>query len=99
MEIELDLDALSNSVMDTIEARKYDEAERLCQRLLREYPETFDGYQRLGELREAQGRFREAAEQYSKVLDMILKNPAGTDQGTVDYVTEQRNRALAKAKG
>ena len=32
MEIETDLDALSNSVQDAIEARKYDEAEKRCQR-------------------------------------------------------------------
>lgn len=93
------LDRLSNSVMDAIEAGHYDEAEKLCQRLLREYPEVLDGHERLAILRKAQGRFKEAAHHYSKALEIIKKNPAETDQDTVRYITEQRDQALAKAKG
>ena len=98
MEMELDLDALSNRALDAIEARKYDEAEKLCQQILREYPDAFDGHDRMGELREIQGRFAEAAEHYSKMLALVKSNPAGTDADTLNYCTEKRDRALDKAK-
>jgi tetratricopeptide (TPR) repeat protein len=98
MEMELDVDALSNRALDAIEARKYDEAEKLCQQLLREYPDVFDGHDRMGELREIQGRFQEAAYHFSKMLEMIKRNPAGTDAETLKYCTEKRDRALAKVK-
>lgn len=96
--VETPLDKLSNRALDAIKARDYAEAEKLCRRLLREYPDMFDGYDRLGLLREAQGRFKEAAEQYSKLLEMIQRDPEGTDPETVRDFTEQRDRALAKAK-
>ena len=92
------LDRLSNSVLDAIEAGNYDEAENLCRRLLREYPKALDGHERLAILREAQGRFQEAAEQYSKVLKTLRKNPKGTDSETVRHITDQRDQMLAKAK-
>ena len=98
MEIETELDALSNSVLDAIEARKYDEAEKLCQKLLLEYPEVADGPMRLAMLRDAQGRFQEAAQQYSKVLDTMSRQPGAFGQEMVTYVTEQRDQALAKTK-
>lgn len=98
MEVETDLDALSNSVLDAIEARKYDEAEKRCQRLLLEYPEVIDGHQRLATLRDVQGRFQEAAEHYSKALEMIARTPKDFGLEAVRYITEKRDQALAKAK-
>jgi len=92
------LDKLGNRAADALETGDYEKAEKLCQRLLREYPTALDGRQRLGELREAQGRFQEAAEEYAKVLAQIRANPDGTDEETVRYVTENRDRALAKAR-
>jgi tetratricopeptide (TPR) repeat protein len=97
--IETDLDRLSNSVQDAIEARAYDEAEKICQRLLIEYPEVIDGHHRLAMLREIQGRYQEAAEEYSKVLDMIRQQPEGFDQEAITEFTEQRAKLLTKAKG
>ncbi len=96
--IETDVDTLSNQALDAIEARKYDEAEKLCQQLLREHPGSFDGHDRVGELREIQGRFGEAVENYSKMLALVKSNPSGTDADTLKYCTEKRDRALAKAK-
>ena len=94
----MDLDDLSNSVIDAIEAGQYHKAEELCQKLLQDYPDVFDGYERLATLREAQGRFQEAAENYNKVLDMIKKNPKNVDQDTIQYITELRDQALAQSK-
>lgn len=93
------LDKLSNSVVDAIEAGEFDKGEELCRRLLREYPDELDGHDRLALLREAQGRFREAAEHYAKVLKKIRKNPGGADDETVRHITAQRDQALARAKG
>jgi tetratricopeptide (TPR) repeat protein len=94
-----DLDALSNRAQDAIKAGRYDEAEKLSQELLREYPEVFDGHWRLGQLRNAQGRFREAAECYSKVVEFIRQHPEGMGDETLRNFQEMRDQALAKAKG
>ncbi len=92
----MDLDDLSNSVVDAIEAGKYDRAEKLCQKLLSEYPEVFDGHERLAMLREAQGRFQEAVDHYTNVIDMM--NKEGIDQETIEYVTELRDEARAQVE-
>lgn len=92
------LDQLSNRALDAIEAQRYGEAEKLCQRLLHDYPEAFDGHERLGRLREAQGRFPEAADHYLELLAMIQRDPQGTDAETVQLFTERRDHALAQVK-
>ena len=95
----MDLDDLSNSVVDAIEAGNHDQAENLCRKLLDDYPEVFDGHERLAMLREAQGRFQEAADHYQKVLEMMKQNPDNVDQDTIQYITELRDQAVAHAKG
>jgi tetratricopeptide (TPR) repeat protein len=90
------LDKLGNSVVDAIEAGDFDKAEKLCRRLLREYPGAVDGHDRLALLREAQGRFREAAEHYEKVLEMVRRSPKRTDPEIVSLITAQRDLALAR---
>jgi len=94
----MDLDDLSNSVVDAIDAGNYDQAEKLCQKLLSEYPEVFDGHERLAMLREAQGRFQEAVDHYKKVLEMMKHNPDNVDEDTIQYITERRDQAHARAK-
>ena len=42
--------------------------------------------------------FQEAARHYSKLLEMMEKDPTGTDPDTVQYLTEKRDRALAQVK-
>lgn len=93
----MDLDDLSNRVVDAIERGRFTRAEKLCRRLLREYPKMFDGHERLAMLRAAQGRYEEAAKHYDIVLGMMRKNPSDIDQETIDYITE-RDDALAKAQ-
>ena len=77
---------------------EYDQAQNLCQTLLREYPDVFDGHERLAMFREAQGRFQEATDHYEKVLEMMKKKPQGIDRETIQYIAELRDQALAKAK-
>ncbi|MBU0464815.1 MAG: hypothetical protein KKE12_14655, partial [Proteobacteria bacterium] len=45
-----ELDQLSNSVMDLIKEDKLDEAEVVSKRLLSEYPDQIDGFERLGQV-------------------------------------------------
>ena len=92
------LDTLSNRTLDAIQAQRYAQAEKLCQRLRRDYPEALDGLDRLGLLREAQGHFQEAADHYSAALRMIERQPQGTDAETVQSFTERRDQALARAR-
>jgi tetratricopeptide (TPR) repeat protein len=56
------IDQLSNTTIDLIHAGQFDEAERICQRLLDEYPEVLDGHMRLGQLFRARGEPKKAAE-------------------------------------
>jgi tetratricopeptide (TPR) repeat protein len=95
----MDLDDLSNRVLDAIEKGRFTRAEKLCRRLLREYPKMFDGHERLGRLRAAQGRYRDAATHYDIVLGMMRKNLSGIDEETIEHVTALRDDALEKANG
>lgn len=92
------LDDLSNGAIDAIHARRYADAERLCAELLREYPQMIDGPDRLGMLREAQGRFAEAAEQYSKALAIIEAEPDGHAPELAEFFRERRDEAYARAR-
>jgi predicted Zn-dependent protease len=56
------IDQMSNGAIDLIHAGKFDEAERMCQRLLDQYPEVPDGHMRLGQLFRARGEAKKAAE-------------------------------------
>jgi tetratricopeptide (TPR) repeat protein len=93
-----DIDDLSNGALDAIEARRYDEAEKLCRRLLSEYPDAPDGHDRSGALREAQGRFQEAADHYTQVVGIIKKNLEDFGEEGLQYFVGKRDQMQAKAK-
>ncbi len=92
------LDEISNGALDAIKAKRYDEAERLCEELLQKYPEVIDGHDRLGMLREAQGRFQEAADCYTKVLAMIEQTPEAFDPQVPEMFRRCREDVLAKIR-
>ena len=48
-----DLDDLSNSVLDLIDAEKFDEAESVCNELRKRYPDQVDGIERMAMVYEA----------------------------------------------
>ena len=56
------LDRLSNGTVDLIDAGRLDEAERMCQQLLAEFPDVPDGHMRLGHLYRRRGDNHKAAE-------------------------------------
>lgn len=56
------LDKMSNDTVDLIHDGKLDEAERMCHRLLDEFPDLPDGHMRLGQLFRARGEPKRAAQ-------------------------------------
>jgi len=93
----MQLDDLSNRALAAIEKGSFTRAEKLCRRLLREYPKMFDGHERLGRLRAAQGHYKDAAKHYDIVLGMMRKNPSEIDREAIEYVAALRDEALEKA--
>ncbi len=63
------LDDLSNSVIDLIRERRYEDALKACRRLLDEYPEVVDGLDRHAAVYEAMGEFAQARDYYQRALD------------------------------
>ncbi len=93
-----DLDQVSNAAVDAINAKRFEEAEQLCGRLLKEYPEVPDGHDRLGMLREAQGRFAEAADAYAAALKIMKAQPDCFDPQLVELFEQRRQEAAAKTE-
>jgi hypothetical protein len=82
------LDHLSNGTLDLINAGRLDEAERMCQQLLVEFPHVFDGHMRLGQLHRRRGDHRKAAE-HLRLAAAIARSP--------DYDVELANDLEAEA--
>jgi uncharacterized protein HemY len=55
---------MSNETVDLIHAGKLEEAERMCRRLLDEFPDLPDGHIRLGQLCRARGEPKKAASHF-----------------------------------
>src|SRR5581483_1174453 len=81
------LDELSNSVIDLIEQRRFDDALAACKRLLDEFPEVGDGLERSGRVHEAMGNAALAADFYRRahafVSDPIRR--ADYDEDLIDH--------------
>ena len=85
-----DLDDLSNSVLDLIDAQQFDEAESVCNELKKRYPDQVDGIERMAMVYEARGDNQKAAEYYLKTAKFMRSNP-GFDKEGIEW-------ALDKAK-
>lgn len=75
LEHERDLADDSNAVIALVKAGKLDEAEQAARKLLVNYPEVHDGYDRLGMVYEARGQKHEAADCYRKVIEFVRDHP------------------------
>ena len=95
--VETPLDKLTNRALDAIEAGDYQQAEKLCAKLLRVHRKAPDGHDRMAMLRMAQGRYQEAIRHYDKLLAMARKHTQDFDDDMVQYITEQRQQALHAA--
>lgn len=94
-----DLDLLSNSVIDLIEERRYDEALGACDRLLREYPDVHDGFERSARVYDALGNHAVAADFWQKAVDFV-EHPDrrdGYDEELIDDYRQRMRRARERA--
>ena len=86
-----ELDQLSNSVVDLIKKSKLDEAEAVSHKLLAEYPDQVDGFNRLAMVYEARGEKRKAAEYYRKAADFAKSNE-GFDRKIIKWFLSEAKR-------
>jgi tetratricopeptide (TPR) repeat protein len=70
-----ELDAVSNAVVDLVNAGKLVEAEAAARDLLVRFPNVHDGWDRLGIVHEARGNAQQAADCYRKVIAFIKEHP------------------------
>lgn len=89
-----DLDDLSNSVLDLIDDRKFDEAESVCKELKKRYPDQVDGIERMAMVYEARGENQKAAEYFLKAAEFMRSNP-GFDQEGIDWALDKAKRLKA----
>lgn len=66
------MDQDSNRIVTLVNEGRLDEAEKAAKKLLIDYPEICDGYDRLGMVYEKRGEFIQALEMYQKALDFTL---------------------------
>ncbi len=60
----------------------------MSRRLLAEYPEQVDGFDRFGMVYEARGDRRQAAEYYRKAADFAKSNPGFDKKGIERFLSE-----------
>ena len=86
-----EIDQLSNSVVDLIAQNKLDEAEAVSHRLLADYPDQIDGFNRLAQVYEARDEKEKAIEYYRKAADFARSMP-GFDRESIDWYLSEANR-------
>ena len=83
------LDDLSNSVLDLVRAGRFDEALAACRRLLDEFPDVVDGFERSGMVHAKMGNHTLAADFYRKALDFVTHPSRRDDYDGADFYREQ----------
>jgi tetratricopeptide (TPR) repeat protein len=83
----------SNAVLDLINAGQLEEAESGARQLLARYPETNDGYLRLGHVFEARGDRPQAAHCYRQAAQFMREHSEWYDAEYIE-ATEQRVRDM-----
>ena len=83
------LDELSNSVVDLVQARRFDEAVTACQRLLREYPDVVDGLERSALISSARGDHAAAAAFYRKAYAFVTDPVRQQEYEDPDFYRQQ----------
>ena len=87
------LDELSNSVLDLVEQRRFQEALEVCERLLQEFPQQVDGLERSGLVHAARGDHATAADFYRKALAFVTKPVAATSMRMLLYRQHMSSKA------
>lgn len=83
------LDELSNSVLDLVRTGRFDEALAACRRLLEEFPDVVDGFERSGMVHAKMGNHTRAADFYRKALDFVTHPSRRDDYDDADFFREQ----------
>jgi tetratricopeptide (TPR) repeat protein len=83
------LDELSNSVLDLVGTGRFDEALAACNRLLEEFPDVVDGFERSGMVHAKMGNHTLAADFYRKALDFVTHPSRCDDYDDADFYREQ----------
>ena len=83
------LDQLSNSVLDLIRERRFDDALAACKRLLEEFPDEVDGLERHALVYKAMGDHARAADYLRQTSD-YMTHPSRVDdfEGIDDWRAE-----------
>jgi uncharacterized protein YecA (UPF0149 family) len=87
-----ELDTLSNSVVDLINERRFDEAEAACQKLKDEYPDVIDWIHRTAMLHEARGEAQQAIAHYERCLAYMDEHPDFFEQASREPFQEAIKR-------
>lgn len=83
------LDDLSNSVIDLINQRRFDDALAACRRLLEDYPDVVDGFERAAMVFAAMGNHERAADFYRQALDFVTDPVRRDDYEDADFYRQQ----------
>ena len=83
------LDDLSNSVLDLVRVGRFDQALAACNRLLEEFPDVVDGFERSGMVHAKMGNHALAADFYRKALDFVTHPSRRDDYDGADFYREQ----------
>jgi tetratricopeptide (TPR) repeat protein len=86
------LDDFSNSVLDLIKERRFDEALVACRRLQEEFPDVVDGLERTAMVYAAMGDHAQAADYYRRTLDFITHPSRRDDYEGIDYYRQQMEK-------
>lgn len=86
------LDQLSNQVGDWIDEEEYEQAQRGCEKLLKEYPEVIDGYFRFAALYEKKSDTDKAIKCYQKCITHIKNKVVGFNPELVEYYKSKIQR-------
>ena len=93
-----ELDALSNSVLTLLKARRFDEADAVCLRLLTEYPDVVDGLERSALVAAARGDHVGAAAFYRKAYAFVTDPIRRHEYEEPDYYREQAEQQERRAE-
>ena len=83
-----ELDAISNRAVYLIKQGRLDEAEKVGLRLLRDFPDVNDGFERLAMVYEARGDLPRATDMYQRALDFTLGRD-GYDEEMRDWYRDK----------
>jgi len=85
----MELDTLSNSVIDLIKARRFPEAEAACKKLQKQFPDCVDGYERSVLVFKAKGDYKRAALYARKAIEFMQARAEEYDPGLIEEMQEE----------